>query len=113
VTQWVNQINMHAYPSNRTTSTTKFYFRTILRVSYYSDTAIVVGLLQCQNNMKLVFCISEYGSEIELKHCASSKTSVESSRKYFVHLNWIRLATNRSVAKDMDWGGGVEGQIAE
>jgi hypothetical protein len=121
--------------------------------------------------MKLVFRISEDGSEIELKHCASSKTSVKaifhcgrfaraggatnfnhvknqsrghakkvecsstsmacprafrrtknaqvrqlqrklsnvrsaraerlqwkialkSSRKYFVHLNWIRLATN-------------------
>ena len=25
-----------------------------------------------------------------------SKTSVKSSRKYFVHLNWIRLATNSS-----------------
>jgi hypothetical protein len=36
--------------------------------------------------MKLVFRISEDGSEIELKHCASSKTSVKSSRKYFVHL---------------------------
>ena len=32
----------------------------------------------------------------KLKHCASSKTSVKSSRKYFVHLNWIRLATNPS-----------------
>ena len=53
-----------------------------------------VGLLQCQNNMKLVFRISEDDSEIELKHCASYKTSVKSSRKYFVHLNWIRLATN-------------------
>ena len=39
---------------------------------------------------------SEDGFEIELKHCASSKTSVKSSRKYFVHLNWIRLATNPS-----------------
>ena len=29
-----------------------------------------------------------------MKHCASSKTSVKSSRKYFVHLNWIGLATN-------------------
>ena len=27
---------------------------------------------------------------------ANSKTSVKSSRKYFVHLNWIRLATNPS-----------------
>ena len=52
--------------------------------------------LQCQINMNLVFHISEDGSEIELKHCASSKTSVKSSRKYFVHLNWIRLATNPS-----------------
>ena len=42
--------------------------------------------------MNLVFHISEDGSAIELKHCASSKTSVKSSRKYFVHLNWIRLA---------------------
>ena len=47
-------------------------------------------------NSHLVFHISEDGSEIELKHCASSKTSVKSSRKYFVHLNWIRLATNPS-----------------
>ena len=46
--------------------------------------------------MNLVFHISEDGSEIELKHCASSKTSVESSRKYFVHLNWIRPATSPS-----------------
>ena len=46
--------------------------------------------------MNLVFHISEDGSEIELKHCASSKTSGKSSRKYFVHLNWIRLATNPS-----------------
>ena len=52
--------------------------------------------LQCQINMNLVFHISEDGSEIELKHCASSKTSVKLSRKYFVHLNWIRLATNPS-----------------
>ena len=46
--------------------------------------------------MNIVFHISEDGSEIELKHCASSKTSVKSSRKYLVHLNWIRLATNSS-----------------
>ena len=44
--------------------------------------------------MNLVFHISEDGSEIELKHCTSSKTCVKLSRKYFVHLNWIRLATN-------------------
>ena len=43
---------------------------------------------------KTSFRISEDGSEIELKYCASSKTSVKSSRKYFVHLNWIKLATN-------------------
>ena len=46
--------------------------------------------------MNLVFHISEDGSEIELKHCASSKTSVKLSRKYFVRVNWIRLATNPS-----------------
>ena len=46
--------------------------------------------------MNLVFHISEDGSEIELKHCASSKTSAKSSRKYFGHLNWVRLATNPS-----------------
>ena len=45
-------------------------------------------------NMNLAFHIS--GSEIELKYRASSKTSVKSSRKYFVHLNWIRLATTPS-----------------
>jgi hypothetical protein len=33
-----------------------------------------VSRLQCQNNMKLFFRISEDGSKIELKHCASSKT---------------------------------------
>ena len=43
------------------------------------------GSRVCQINMNLVFHISEDGSEIELKHCASSK-----------HLNWIRLATNPS-----------------
>ena len=46
--------------------------------------------------MNLVFHISKDGSEIELKHCASSRTSVKSSQKYFVHLNWIRLAINPS-----------------
>ena len=55
----------------------QFYFRTILR------------------DMK-IFHISKDGSEIELKHCASSKTSVKSSRKYFVHINWIKLSTNPS-----------------
>ena len=53
-------------------------------------------LLQCQINMNLVFNISDDGSKIELKHCASLKTSVKSSRKYFVHLNWIILASNAS-----------------
>ena len=52
--------------------------------------------LQYQINMDLVFHISEDGSEIESKHCASLKTSVKLSQKYFVHLNWIRLATNPS-----------------
>ena len=47
-------------------------------------------------NMNPVFHISEDDSEIELKHCAPSKTSVKSSRKYFVHLSWIKLATNPS-----------------
>ena len=46
--------------------------------------------------MNLVFHISEDGSEIESKHCTSSQTSVKSSQKYFVHLNWTRLATNPS-----------------
>ena len=44
--------------------------------------------------MNLVFHISEDGSEIELKYCVCSKTTVKSSRKHFVHLNWIRLATD-------------------
>ena len=64
----------------------QLYFRTNLRDTKYQ--------FHSMNNIKLVFRISEDGSEIELKHCASSKTSVKSSRKYFVHLNWIRLATN-------------------
>ena len=34
--------------------------------------------LQCQINMNLVFDIAKDGSEIELKHCASSRTSVKS-----------------------------------
>ena len=47
--------------------------------------------------MNPVFHICEDGSETELRHCASLKISnVKSSQKYFVHLNWIRLATNRS-----------------
>ena len=46
--------------------------------------------------MNLVFYNSKDGSEIELKHWASSKTSVKSSRKYFVPLDWIRLATSPS-----------------
>ena len=50
--------------------------------------------LQCQINMNLVFHVSEDGSKIELKHCSSSKTRVKSSRRYFVHFNWIRLAIN-------------------
>ena len=50
-----------------------------------------------QINMNLVFHISEDGIlKQNFKHCASSKTSVKSLRKYFVHLNWIRLATNPS-----------------
>ena len=36
--------------------------------------------LQSQINMNLVFHISEDGSEIELKHCASSRKSVKSSQ---------------------------------
>ena len=46
--------------------------------------------------MNLVFHNSDGSSEIELKHYTSSKTSVKSSRKYFVRLNWTRLATNPS-----------------
>ena len=46
--------------------------------------------------MNLVFHISEVGSEIELKHCAPQKASSKSPQKYFVHLNWIGLATNPS-----------------
>ena len=41
----------------------------------------VVLDLQCQINMNLVFHISEDGSKIESKHCASSETSVKSSQK--------------------------------
>ena len=52
--------------------------------------------MQCQINMNLVFHISKGGSEIELKHCASSKTNAMPTRKDFVHLNWIRLAANLS-----------------
>ena len=37
-----------------------------------------------------VFHISEDGSEIKLKHCASSKTSVKSSRKYLVYKIMLR-----------------------
>ena len=55
-----------------------------------------MNLLVASINLNLVFYISEDGSKIELKHCASSKISVNSSRKYFVHLNWIKFATNPS-----------------
>ena len=41
--------------------------------------------LQYQINMNLVFHISEDGSETDKR----PQTSVKSSRKYFVHLNWI------------------------
>ena len=53
--------------------------------------------------MKLVFPISENDSEIELQHCSSSKTSVKSSRKYFVHLKGIKLATNPRVGSIVQW----------
>ena len=56
----------------------------------------MLALLHMLDIYFLLFHISEDGSEIELKHCASSKTSVKSSRKYFVHLNWTRLAANPS-----------------
>ena len=54
------------------------------------------SILEPSSEINIVFHISEDGSEIELKHCASSKTSVKLSQKYFVHLNWIKLATNPS-----------------
>ena len=44
-----------------------------------------------RNENKLVFHISEDGSDIELNHFVSSKTSVKSLRAYFDHLNLIRL----------------------
>ena len=40
-------------------------------------------LLQCQINMNLVPHISEDGSEMQLKHCAFSKTSVKSLPNMF------------------------------
>ena len=44
------------------------------------------------NEHDLVFHISDDGSEIELKHCGSSKTSVyKLSQKYFVHLINARI----------------------
>ena len=57
------------------------------------QTNLSVLILFQNHPQNLAFQISEDGSEIELKHCASSKTSGKSSRKYFVHLNWIRRAT--------------------
>ena len=48
-------------------------------------------------------CVKHQDREIELKHCASSKTSVKSSRKYFVHLNWIRLAIPIPVDSIAQW----------
>ena len=69
----------------------------VINVRIKSDfitNSVKYDVLKSWLQQKLVFRISEDGSEIELKHCASSKTSVKSSRKYFVHLNWIRLATN-------------------
>ena len=62
----------------------QLYFRTTLRDMKNMNLVFHI-------NLNLGFCISEDGSEIELKHCASSKTSVKSPPKYFVHLNWIRL----------------------
>jgi hypothetical protein len=63
-------------------------------VSYYSDTATDQRKIRWLEDIELKHCVKHEIDEIELKHCASSKTSVKSSRKYFVHLNWIRLATN-------------------
>ena len=48
---------------------------------------------QYSSGYELKHCVL-YGSGIEFKHCASLWISVRSLRKYFVHLNWIRLATN-------------------
>ena len=45
--------------------------------------------LQCQINMNLVFHISEDGSEIALKHCASSKTSVKGAVSSFTHILFL------------------------
>ena len=59
------------------------FFEFVKLICFQSYTAIT-----------LVFHISEDGSKIELIHCVFSKTSIKSWRKYFVHLNWIRLATN-------------------
>ena len=61
---------------------------------YENIHTFILTLPHYEDNSKLVFHMSEGGSEIELKHCASSKTNIEPSRKYFAHLNGIRLATN-------------------
>jgi hypothetical protein len=87
--------NYISEPSSEIRKTSFILFSHCNRVQIPLDpNEFSIGRLQCQNNMKLVFRISEDGSEIELKHYASSRTSVKSSQKYFVHLNWIRLATN-------------------
>ena len=57
----------------------------------YNKTIIGFGFCDMQNNQ----CLGKSyqprlrldGSKIELKQCASTKTSVKSTRKYFVHLN--------------------------
>ena len=64
--------------------------------------------LQCHINTNLVYHISEDGSEIELKHCSFSKTSVKSPRKYFVHA--LKLEKNRylsQLARLLNWWSGV------
>ena len=69
-----------------------------LPVELSNQLGLVASLIQFKSTKyfhESSFYVSGHGSEIELKHCAYSKTSVKSSRKYSVHLNWIRLATNR------------------
>ena len=56
----------------------------------FTDTRRMNILCTSENHEIFSSCFSENDSEIELKHCKSSRPdTVNSSREYLVHLNWI------------------------
>ena len=50
-----------------------------------------------RNRVPGITSFNMWSVQVESKHCASSKTSVKSSRKYFVHINWFELFLSPSI----------------